>query len=214
MSFTNSSHTAFTGENTFNHVQGNQVNINLNASQAVVKRAKYDQFRQVIHGDMIVLKEIHSKEISDWEWEWKYGKVTGKHKARRTTCTVQVYPDRQSKFTVVMYEGEDAECIWEKEFEKFSRSRNPLAAQLFGINRSDIPMLIFHDELIPCAHFFNKESVWMDVYIVHLRTNMRCSQHNLWMNTTSGVLFMGPDGPSAPGLWSDAVESIVVPNTV
>ncbi|ESK87962.1 hypothetical protein Moror_10876 [Moniliophthora roreri MCA 2997] len=214
MSFTNSSHTAIAGENTFNHVQGNQVNVNFNTIQAMVKRTKYDQFREVIHGDMIILKEIHSKEIADWEWEYKYGKMTGKHEARRTTCIVEVYPDRQSKFTAVMYEGEDAQCVWEKEFEKFTRNRNPLVTQLFGINRSEIPMLIFHDELIPLAHFFNIESIWMDVYIDHLRRNMRCSQDNLWANTASGVLFSGPDGPSAPFILSDAMEFIIVPTTV
>ncbi|ESK86877.1 hypothetical protein Moror_3428 [Moniliophthora roreri MCA 2997] len=180
--------------------------INLNAGQVA--------FRKVIRGDMITVKELSSEEIADWEWRWKYGKVAGKHKAWRTTCTVEVYPDRQSKFTAVMYEGEDAECIWEKEFEKFSRTRNPLVAQLFGINRSEIPMLIFHDELIPLAHFFNKESIWMDVYIEHLRINMRCGRKRLWMNTASGVLLSGPDGPSAPSFRTNVVRSIIVPTTV
>ncbi|ESK87838.1 hypothetical protein Moror_15331 [Moniliophthora roreri MCA 2997] len=214
MSFTDSSQIRITGENTISHVQGNQVNINLNAGQAVIKRTKYGQFRQVIHGDMIMLREIHSEEISDWEWEWEYGKVTGMHETQRRTCIVQVYPDRQSKFTAVMYEGEDAEWFWEKEFEKFARTRNPLVAQLFGINRSEIPMLIFHDELIPCANFFNRKSIWMDVYIAHLMTNMGCSEDNLWMSTTSGTLFMGPDGPSAPYPRSNAIGSIIVPTTV
>uniref|UniRef100_A0A0W0EVX6 Uncharacterized protein n=1 Tax=Moniliophthora roreri TaxID=221103 RepID=A0A0W0EVX6_MONRR len=218
MSFTNTSHIVITGENTFNHVQGNQVNgttnagtVNFNASQ---ERTKYNQFREVIHGDMIMLKEIHTKEITNREWGHKYGKVTGKHRVRRTMYIVKVYPDRQSKFTAIMYEGEDADCIWEKEFEKFSHTRSPLVAQLFGINRSEIPMLIFHDELIPCAHFFNEKSIWMKIYINYLRRNMGCWTENLWMSTASGVLFSGPDSPSAPGIRSDAVKSIVVPATV
>ncbi|ESK87965.1 hypothetical protein Moror_10879 [Moniliophthora roreri MCA 2997] len=217
MSFTNTSHIVITGENTFNHVQGNQVNgttnagtVNFNASQ---ERTKYNQFREVIHGDMIMLKEIHTKEITNREWGHKYGKVTGKHRVRRTMYIVKVYPDRQSKFTAIMYEGEDADCIWEKEFEKFSHT-SPLVAQLFGINRSEIPMLIFHDELIPCAHFFNEKSIWMKIYINYLRRNMGCWTENLWMSTASGVLFSGPDSPSAPGIRSDAVKSIVVPATV
>ncbi|KAI3616884.1 hypothetical protein WG66_004176 [Moniliophthora roreri] len=217
------SHTVITGENTINRVQ-NQVNgtinadiVNFNAGQEVAKRTVNDDFRYVRRGDMIIVKELCSEEIKDWEWEYRYGKVTGKHKARRTTCTVEVYPDRQSKFTALMYEGEDAECVWEKEFEKFVRTRSPLVIQLFGINRSEIPMLIFHDELIPCANFFNKNSVWMDIYIFYLKRNMRCNQRNLWMNTASGVFFSGPDGPSAPSvplIILGAKESIIVPTTV
>ncbi|ESK87834.1 hypothetical protein Moror_15327 [Moniliophthora roreri MCA 2997] len=221
MSITNSSQIHITGENTFNHVQGNQVNgtinagtVNFIADQEVVNRTVNDEFQYVRRGDMIIVKELSSEEITDSEWRWSYGKVTGKHKARRMTCTVEVYPDRQSKFTAVMYEGEDAECVWEKEFEKFSRTKNLLAAQLFGINRSEIPMLIFHDELIPCANFFNNESIWMHIYIRHLTTNMRCSEDNLWMSTSSGVLFSGPDGPPAPSLWWYTFESIIVPTTV
>uniref|UniRef100_A0A0W0FSR1 Uncharacterized protein n=1 Tax=Moniliophthora roreri TaxID=221103 RepID=A0A0W0FSR1_MONRR len=101
-------------KSTFNHVQGNQVNINLNTGWAVVKRTKYDQF------------------------------------------------------TAVMYKGKDAKWFWKKEFESFSHTRNPLVTQLFGINQLDIPMLIFHDELIPYANFFNKESFWVNIYIKHL----------------------------------------------
>ncbi|KAI3616933.1 hypothetical protein WG66_004164 [Moniliophthora roreri] len=192
MSFTNSSHIVITGENTINHVRGNQVNgtinagiVNFNPGRRVVKRTVNNEFRYVRRGDMITVKELSSEEIKDWEWKRIYGKVTGKHKARRTTCIVEVYPDRQSKFTALMYEGKDAEWLWKKEFKKFSRTRNPLVAQLFGINRSEIPMLIFHDELIPCAHFFNKESIWMHIYIFQLTVNMRCSERNLWMNTAS-----------------------------
>ncbi|KAI3618810.1 hypothetical protein WG66_009488, partial [Moniliophthora roreri] len=213
MSITNSSHIVIT-ESTFNHVQGNQVNINLNAGRAVVKRTKYDQFRQVIRGDMITLKELSSEEIAGWEWSWKYRKVTGKRKARRTICTIEVYPDRQSKFTAVMYEGKDAKWFWKNEFENFSRTRTPLVTQLFGINRSEIPTLIFHDELIPYANVFNKESIWMGIYIKHLMMNIRCNPNNLWINTASGVFFIGPNGPSTPYPHSGAIGSITVPTTV
>ncbi|ESK87967.1 hypothetical protein Moror_10881 [Moniliophthora roreri MCA 2997] len=130
MTFINSSRTVITGENTFNYVQGNQVNGTINAGtvnfitgQAVVKRTKYDQFREVICGDAIMLKEIHSEEITDREWQRKYRRVVEKHKARKTICTVEVYPDQQSKFTALMYKGEDAEWFWEKQFEKISHAK-------------------------------------------------------------------------------------------
>ncbi|KAK7049836.1 hypothetical protein VNI00_005266 [Paramarasmius palmivorus] len=84
-----------------------------------------------------------------------------------------------------MYEGEHAQAAWEEDFRQFSRmGRNLDVAQLFAINQSDIPMLIFHrgepflwiqsaylnnttPELIPLAHFYT-ESFWMQLYIAHL----------------------------------------------
>ncbi|EEB98608.1 hypothetical protein MPER_01855 [Moniliophthora perniciosa FA553] len=43
---------------------------------------------------------------------------------------------------------------------------------------------------------------------------MDCWTNELWMNTSSGALFSGPDGPRAPVLWSHADKPIVVPTTV
>ncbi|EEB89742.1 hypothetical protein MPER_12128 [Moniliophthora perniciosa FA553] len=43
---------------------------------------------------------------------------------------------------------------------------------------------------------------------------MRCLDDMVWMNTTSGVLFCGPQGPDTDFVWSDVDESIVVPSTV
>uniref|UniRef100_A0A0W0EWR1 Uncharacterized protein n=1 Tax=Moniliophthora roreri TaxID=221103 RepID=A0A0W0EWR1_MONRR len=62
------------------------------------------------------------------------------------------------------------------------------------------------------AHIFTG-SFWMEVYIAYLSSNMGCYEHSLWMNTTSGVLFSGPEGPPFP-LYEDADRSIVVPRTV
>ncbi|KAI3604765.1 hypothetical protein WG66_008136 [Moniliophthora roreri] len=218
MSFKNSSGFSFKGKNSFNQVHGHQVNntikagvVNLNAGQAVMKRTEYDQFREVIRGDMIKVKELGSRELSEWDWEWQNGELVGLHKssAQKTIYTVKIV-DRQSKFTAMIYEGEDAQDLWEKDFGQFSRTHNP---QLFGINQSAIPALIFHHELIPCAHFYTG-SFWMNVYIKYLATNMRCLDSMLWMNTNSGVLFRGPDGPGTRFRYLFVDEPIVVPSTI
>uniref|UniRef100_A0A0W0FTR9 Uncharacterized protein n=1 Tax=Moniliophthora roreri TaxID=221103 RepID=A0A0W0FTR9_MONRR len=114
----------------------------------------------------------------------------------------------------MIYKGKDAECVWENDFQKFSCNRSPPVTQLFGINCSEIPMLIFHNELIPFAPFFNKHSILMDVYVAHLVINMECLGNKLWMNTASGVILSEPSGPSTSGPWSDVVRPIVVPTTV
>ncbi|KAI3619315.1 hypothetical protein WG66_012803 [Moniliophthora roreri] len=238
--FNQSSGFSFTGDSTFNNVYGHQMNstihagtVNFSTGPAVGKRTERDevritvvpmviwctnqgalQFQYMRRGDMITTKEIHSEELSEWDWELQNGELIGRYKSStRKTCTIEIV-GRQSKYTAMIYEGEDAQKLWEKDFQFFSRNKKPGSFQLFGINQSVIPALIFHHELIPCAHFFNRKSIWMDVYIEHLRTNLRCSWINLWMNTAGGILFSGPDGPSAPVPRSIADESIVVPTTV
>ncbi|ESK85713.1 hypothetical protein Moror_10992 [Moniliophthora roreri MCA 2997] len=216
--FNCSSRFSIEGKNSFNQAHGHQVNstikasiVNLNAGQAVMKRTEYDQFREVIRGDMIKVKELGSRELSEWDWEWQNGELVRRYKssAQKTIYTVEIV-DRQSKFTAMIYEGKDAQDFWEKDFRQFSRTHDP---QLFGINQSVIPALIFHHELIPCAHFY-AGSFWMDVYIHHLARNMGCWNFMLWMNTTSGMLFRGPDGPGTRFPYFIANELIVVPSTI
>uniref|UniRef100_A0A0W0FXJ4 Uncharacterized protein n=1 Tax=Moniliophthora roreri TaxID=221103 RepID=A0A0W0FXJ4_MONRR len=216
MSFVNSSHTVITGENTLNHVQGNQVNgtinagtVNFNTGRAVMKRTERDEFQYVRRGDMIKVKELGSVDLSEWDWEWQNGELVGRYKssAQKRIYTVEIV-DRQSKFTAMIYEGEDAQDLWEKDFRQFSPIRNYSA-----INQSAIPALIFHHELIPCAHFYTG-SFWMNVYIQYLARNMDCGYSMLWMNTTSGMLFSGPDGPSTQFSSFYANELIVVPPTI
>ncbi|ESK83773.1 hypothetical protein Moror_11093 [Moniliophthora roreri MCA 2997] len=219
--FNHSSQFSIKGKNTFTHVRGNQVNgnvytgtVNINTGPAVAKRTEHDEFQYVRRGDMIATKEIHSDELSEWDWELQNGELVGRSKlSTRRICTIEIV-GRESKYTAMIYEGEDAQDFLEKDFQLFSRNKKPGSCQLFGINQSAIPALIFHHELIPCAHFFNGASIWMDVYIQHLRTNMGCSEDNLWMNTAGGVFLSGPDGPFAPVPRSNVVKSIVVPTTV
>ncbi|KAI3608225.1 hypothetical protein WG66_006503 [Moniliophthora roreri] len=206
MSFVNSSHTVITGENTLNHVQGNQVNstinadtVYFNAGQAVAKRTERDEFQYVRRGHMVKVKELHSGELSKCDWKWQNGELVGRYKssAQRTIYTVEIAKMHK---------------IYERRILDSSRvpTSNP---QLFGINQSAIPALIFHHELIPCAHLYTG-SLWMHVYIRYLARNMGCLDKRLWMNTTSGVLFSGPDGPFTQFLDFIPNKSIVVPPTI
>uniref|UniRef100_A0A0W0EV26 Uncharacterized protein n=1 Tax=Moniliophthora roreri TaxID=221103 RepID=A0A0W0EV26_MONRR len=209
MIFNNSSGFSFSGENyTLNHVQGNQVHHtnqtisggvihvhNQNTTQ-VTEHTRYDEFDIVKTGHVIRLKDLHSKDLSEWDWHWQNGKMVRQRRksARKTISTVGIHPDRQPKFTAITYEGEDAQEAWENDFKQFSHASRTDLFQLFGINRSDIPMLIFHHELIPVAHFYTK-TLWMNTYIRYLSRKRRCSEKDLWLNTSSGVICKGPTGP-------------------
>ncbi|ESK86041.1 hypothetical protein Moror_9398 [Moniliophthora roreri MCA 2997] len=207
MSFNNSSGFSFSGENyTLNHVQGNQVNNHTTIDAAVVhvheddttvtKCTISDEFETVKRGHVIGMKGLGSVDLSGWDWHWQNGKMVQQRRksARKTIATVGIHPDRQSKFTAITYEGEGAQEAWEDDFRQFSHASRTDFFQLFGINRSDIPMLIFHHELMPMAHLFTN-SLWMNVYINYLSRKRGCYQEDLWLNTSSGVLCKGPTGP-------------------
>ncbi|ESK85870.1 hypothetical protein Moror_2342 [Moniliophthora roreri MCA 2997] len=228
MSIHNSSGFSFGGKSTLNDVHGNQVNHHTNQTISggvihlhnqnttqVTERTRYDEFDVVKTGHVIHLKDLYSKDVSGWHWQ--NGELVGNMRktAQKTISTIQVHPDQQSKFTAITYEGEGAQEAWEKDFKQFSHVSRTGLFQLFGINRSEIPMLIFHHELIPVAHFYTK-SFWMDVYLEHLRLNKRCDDEDLWMDTKRGIFCSGPAGPviTFPGFSAD--ESVVqaLPSTL
>ncbi|ESK89326.1 hypothetical protein Moror_16244 [Moniliophthora roreri MCA 2997] len=200
-----------------NHVHGDQVHqtitVNLGSKIGVESAGKYDEFEYVKRGHIIIVKDLYFEILSDWDWKWHNGDLVAQHKARRTISTVKLL-ERQSKFTAIMYEGSHAHSVWEQEFQRLTRSRKLGSFQLFGINKSEIPVLIFHHELLPLAHFNRRDDFWMSVYIHHLTQNKRCLGNRLWMNTSEGVLGTGPDGPSVPCCIFNADESIAVPSIV
>ncbi|ESK82433.1 hypothetical protein Moror_8582 [Moniliophthora roreri MCA 2997] len=200
----------FSVTGTFNNANGDQVNYNHTTithihgdDEKVTECTIFSQFENVKRGYVIGMKELGSVDLSEWDWHWQNGELVWRRpkSARKTISTIQVHPDQQSKFTAIAYEGEDAQEAWEKDFKQFSRASRTGLFKLFGINRSEIPMLIFHHELIPVAHFYTK-SLWMGLYMEYLRRNKRCKDEYLWMDTRRGILCSGPAGPRVifPGL--------------
>ncbi|ESK85867.1 hypothetical protein Moror_2339 [Moniliophthora roreri MCA 2997] len=207
MSFNNSSGFCFNGKPTFNNVHGNQVNSHTTITAAVIhmlgddttvtKCTISDEFETVKRGHVIGMKDLGSVNLSEWDCHWQNRRMVRQRckSARKTISTVGVHPNQQSKFTAITYEGEDAQEAWEDDFKQFSHASRTDFFQLFGINRSDIPMLIFHHELIPVAHFFT-DLLWMNIYINYLRIKRGCSEKDLWLNTSSGIFCEGPTGPN------------------
>ncbi|KAK7025340.1 hypothetical protein VNI00_016051 [Paramarasmius palmivorus] len=116
----------------------------MNTIQEMVERTELDEFRQIRRGDVKALRNIHHEDLSQYKWQWRDGKILGRLKAHATTQTVELFPYGGTKFTLVKYDGADAEKAWKRDFETFSETREPGSPQLFAINISKIPMLIFH----------------------------------------------------------------------
>ncbi|KAK7051211.1 hypothetical protein VNI00_004711 [Paramarasmius palmivorus] len=62
-----------------------------------------------------------------------------------------------NEFLHVEYEGTDAFLLWKHDFVLFSQKRPPYFAQIFGINRSSRPALVFHEHLIPLSEALEEQ---------------------------------------------------------
>ncbi|KAK7032346.1 hypothetical protein VNI00_013094 [Paramarasmius palmivorus] len=223
MSIRNSSKVSIRGKARLNNVRGNQINHSKTIITNVVGRAteqdEYDEFEYVKRGRIVTIKEIHSRELEEREWEprgeghWVAGRIL--RKTKRRICAIELQPDRLSsqthKFTAFIYEDDDAHSFWEDVFQEFSRNWITGSLQLFGLNRSKIPMLIFHHELIPLEHSY-KSTFWGDIYLAYLSRSKDCSPFCLWMDST-GALYRGPIGPIPYRSFTPAQETIIVPSS-
>ncbi|EEB90400.1 hypothetical protein MPER_11401 [Moniliophthora perniciosa FA553] len=173
MSINNSSQVIIKGKATLNNVQGNQINQTFNAEvihmngQNMVERTEYDEFEYIKRGHVIALKKVYSEDVVEWEWRIG-GPVRRDIDARKNVYIVKLHGMEGQTFTAITFEGADACTIWRKDFAHFSLDRDPGSFQLFGINQSKMPSLIFHNELVPIAQFSGKQSLWMQVYLAHL----------------------------------------------
>ncbi|KAG7097920.1 hypothetical protein E1B28_005231 [Marasmius oreades] len=144
------------GHGTVNAFTGNQTNNTYNhyiTERRKKKRTIYDEFPDIQRGFVRRLKDVdHRDTFTQWnstlqEWEIEF-------RVERTISTAKVHGD-SSCFTVVSYKGQDAQKAWKKDFRHFSETTNTMKMQLFGINCSSVPLLIFHRELLPLAHFWD-----------------------------------------------------------
>ncbi|ESK93196.1 hypothetical protein Moror_14640 [Moniliophthora roreri MCA 2997] len=187
--------------------------------RTVVKRGRkrhdidseYDQYREIICGDIYKIELLSSEARQDREW--KDGKLVSTHLYQRTIHQARVYGDDRV-LTAISYHGRDAKKIWKEEFMKCSQANDPaVLLQLFAINRSKVPTLLFYDEWLPLGHLQSKmegtfwEKYYLRVYTrvwwYKLKPNARGSK--IWLNSRTGRISSGPDGPFAgiefPRVW-------------
>ncbi|KAK7034689.1 hypothetical protein VNI00_012096 [Paramarasmius palmivorus] len=102
----------------------------MNAVREMAERTEYDEFQQVRRGDIIALENLYCEDLSQYEWQWREGRILGRLKACVTTQIVQLFPYGGTKFIVVKYEGADAEKAWKKLDYAPTRSRRAWQLQL------------------------------------------------------------------------------------
>ncbi|KAG7097659.1 hypothetical protein E1B28_004987 [Marasmius oreades] len=198
MSFFQGANGVSIGQGTFNVVTGNQTNNNNIYNHYIAERQKkkrriYDEFPDIQRGLVHRLKDVDHK---DGLFHWNFGshKYEVEFKVERTISTAKIHGD-SSTFTVVSYKGQDAQKAWEKEFRRFSETTNTTKMQLFGINRSRIPLLIFYGELLPLDHFWDELGDFGLAYARTLSDNMNWGESEIWIDPAQGTLVRGVKGP-------------------
>ncbi|KAG7097611.1 hypothetical protein E1B28_004945 [Marasmius oreades] len=196
-----------------NYVQGDQIN---NYTTQVVqhqvkKRRIYDEFPNIQRGLVRRLKDLDRK---DFLLRRNMNRYEVEFTVERTISTAKIHGDN-STFTVVSYKGQDAEKAWKKEFRQFSETTDTMKMQLFGINRSSVPLLIFYGELVPLAHLWDRLGEYGRCYAYTLAFSMWCCDlSTVWIDPEQGTLICGVEGPSPSSLSHIPVSVKTLPSSV
>ncbi|KAK1219217.1 hypothetical protein PQX77_018073 [Marasmius sp. AFHP31] len=140
--------------------------------------------------------------------------------AERVVETASIVDGREVSLPLltIRYTGRNAKKLFKKDCMLFSRQRSPTMPQLRAFNDSDIPTIIFNEELVSANHFLthNRHSVAAQCYL-HFQTrsgvfldeasdelrtwilSVSKGQSDLtnllWFRPQTGVLCFGPPGP-------------------
>ncbi|KAG7088005.1 hypothetical protein E1B28_012044 [Marasmius oreades] len=223
--FNNSSHLNF-GNANFSIVHGNQNIIHCLQHEHQVagpgeeewKVKLYREYDRFPAGRIKILKTVTENGVRRKEYEDNSVNLSSKERwdtsrAGRTShlaCLVQEGKE-SSPFLSITYTGPDAQKVFKRDCLSYSRNRYENVVQLQGFNDSDIPMVLFHEELIPVHHVIqrhHKFSVALRCYVSLqasiARQNMPewCQTEwesyncdNVWIQPRNGRISFGPQGP-------------------
>ncbi|KAG7097919.1 hypothetical protein E1B28_005230 [Marasmius oreades] len=183
------------GQGTFSAVTGNQINniYNQTVERQERKRTIYDEFLEIRRGSIVRLQDLARKD-SFTCWNSTSQECEIEFRVERTISTAKIHGD-SSCFTVMSYKGQDAQKAWKKDFREFSETTNTTAMQLFGINRSSVPLLIFHGALVPLAHFWDRLGDFGRGYAYTFAWISYCFPSEVWIDPEHGTLVHGVEGP-------------------
>ncbi|KAL0571667.1 hypothetical protein V5O48_010294 [Marasmius crinis-equi] len=211
--FANSHSFIISGGN-FATVYGNQI-INYFNCEHERKTALtiYDQFRQVIQGDIYRTADVGVyKYPRTWDDGSRLPWEKGQLRADKTVCSAEVIGTEGRMFTVVSYTGPEAREAFEKDFQAYSITLTASSFQVYGIN-THVPTVLFYGEPQPAAKFSSGLGFWGKAYLTSLREQFDCDETELWMDVKKGTLCRGPVGPSCelPGgyiEWANLSSSV------
>ncbi|KAF5350368.1 hypothetical protein D9757_013627 [Collybiopsis confluens] len=205
-SFSHSSRVTIQDEATINTIGRDQIitnNIYYSFRQAHDTREEdgdEDEYDYIKRGHIRAIKElgrdIWSEHRGNGEWV-----VT----ASRHYHTALIHGTK-TKWTMFTYHGPGAHVKWKQDFLQYAHSNlSPNTWQLFGINKSTVPALLFHSELLPAAYvLFKGPDFWMSLYVGLFRESV----FNIWFDTDRNCLC---DGPMLKHDWSNDYTNYLMP---
>ncbi|KAF9258492.1 hypothetical protein L218DRAFT_1064821 [Marasmius fiardii PR-910] len=140
MSFSNVSDLTIHGDAN-NYICRDQI---INSTQVIHQQQKeehtiYDEFHNVKLGAIYTSKDISFVEYPRrWDVGVRNVGEWGKLRVDRRVSTVKIHPEQDSKYTVVSYDGPEAEEAWERLLGKQSN------IGVFGYEVSDGQRLRYH----------------------------------------------------------------------
>ncbi|KAL0063456.1 hypothetical protein AAF712_009660 [Marasmius tenuissimus] len=210
---------------TFNAVQGDQYVITQVQDAQKRRRyiegddeheeAEYEEYVEIKRGDILAVRDIH--RYCEWRWDEEKKEHVLTYQCEKAVFTGELRLGRgseTSKFTIISYDGPDALKAWKADFREYSQVKRTDIAQLFGINRSRIPFLIFYGELVPAAQFTKGLGQLSRTYLELLRRQLGCDDSEMWMDPRIGVLCAGPEGPWCEDMFKSILPPCEVPTDV
>ncbi|KAG7097613.1 hypothetical protein E1B28_004947 [Marasmius oreades] len=161
-------------------------------------RTLYDEFYDIKLGAIHRIRDIYRKDYPTPR-RWDIGtKEWQGFQVERIICVAEIRGEQPegSRFTVVSYSGLYAKKAWKKDFQRFSKATDATKMQLFGINRSSVPLLIFFGELVPLAHLWERLGDFGRGYAYTLAMSVwLCRPSEVWIDLEKGTLVCGMEGP-------------------
>ncbi|KAJ8079948.1 hypothetical protein PM082_016773 [Marasmius tenuissimus] len=236
--FNSSSHAKVTG-GSFSIVHGNQHNYYMYPEQSVErgiqfqpgeewKELLYREYERIPLGRIKLLRTLRHEtpalSTRGRSIQAATSRREGDPEAERVVEISSIIDGRDESvpFLTIRYTGRGAKNLFKKDCIHFSRQRATTVPQLRAFNDSDIPIIIFHEELVSAQHFLkhNLYSVQAQCYLhLHARqgsllrnsseelrawvlsaSDLDDLSHLLWIRPQTGELCFGPPGPTLSNL--------------
>ncbi|KAG7087968.1 hypothetical protein E1B28_012009 [Marasmius oreades] len=221
--FNNASHMNF-GTANLSIVHGNQKIVHCLQHERQVagpgeeewKVKLYQEYDRFPAGRIKILKTFTENGVYREEYEEDPSNLNGKERWDKSrakwtahlTCLVQGVKE-SLPFLSITYTGPDAQKVFKRDCLRYSRNRYGNVVQLRGFNDSDIPMVLFHEELIPVQHIqrhhkYSTLQCYLTLQACIARQNVpkwdpteRISYFckNVWIQPRNGRISFGPAGP-------------------
>ncbi|KAK1226438.1 hypothetical protein PQX77_010602 [Marasmius sp. AFHP31] len=205
------------GGGNFTHIEGDQNTYHIYPDTVDIshsrteERTEFDEFYHVKRGAICKLKDVvhctypRRWDTSDVRERWE----EGLHRADRTVCVARILREPGAVFTVVQYSGPEVRKAFTEDFAILSKALTSDVVQIYGHNQSEIPSLIFYNELVPIGHIIPDTGILGLLYIWTLSIQFDCRDEELWMDPARGNLCRGPVGPSLnfPGGYHSAIST-------